>query len=250
MARAIILGAAAAIADAERDYTHLAVEAEGQFCLVDCGGNPLASLAKRNLNWRNLQHLIVTHYHADHLASLPNLIVGMWLLGRQTPLTIHALKITLDKISQLLDLFEWQSWSGLFPIYFNEIQPVEFSLVFENDLYRVRASPGAHSIPALGVRFESQVSGRSIVYSGDTMPCESIIRLAQDAYVLIHEASGEYPGHSSAQQAGIVARQAHAKQLYLIHYPPHADAGVWTTQARETFAGPVTLAQEGMWIEF
>jgi ribonuclease Z len=69
--------------------------------------------------------------------------------------------------------------------------------------------------------------------------------LAEIADVLIHEATGLSQGHSSASQAGKTAKQAKAKNLYLIHYP----TGVNSTQnlipeAKKQFDGFVHLAED------
>jgi ribonuclease Z len=70
--------------------------------------------------------------------------------------------------------------------------------------------------------------GRTIVISGDTRPCEEMIRFAKNADILIHEAtftseleelSYQY-GHSTALQAGQIAKEAQVKHLYLTHISP------------------------------
>jgi len=70
--------------------------------------------------------------------------------------------------------------------------------------------------------------GRKIVYANDTRPCENTINLAKYCDVLIHDAtydndfeskSSEY-GHSTAKQAALIAKQAIAKLLFLIHISP------------------------------
>ena len=88
---------------------------------------------------------------------------------------------------------------------------------------RLYTSPMSHYVPTLGARVELPASQNSLAFSSDTRPCPEMIRLAQDVDLLIHEATGEHFGHSSAAQAGEIARQAKAKSLYLIHYP------VWQT---------------------
>ena len=70
--------------------------------------------------------------------------------------------------------------------------------------------------------------GRKVVYSGDTRPCESVVRLAEGADVLIHDSMfGEdmaeravEDGHSTASQAAEVARRAGVLRLYLTHISP------------------------------
>ncbi len=67
--------------------------------------------------------------------------------------------------------------------------------------------------------------GKTIVYATDTRPCESIIDLAENADVLIHDCTFENSheekameyGHSTAGQAANIAKKSHAKKLILIH---------------------------------
>ncbi len=70
--------------------------------------------------------------------------------------------------------------------------------------------------------------GRKLVYSGDTRPCEAVVKYAAGADVLIHDACLESSletkalnyGHSTAKQAAEVAKKASAKVLFLIHHSP------------------------------
>ncbi|MFH0896581.1 MAG: ribonuclease Z [Candidatus Bathyarchaeota archaeon] len=67
--------------------------------------------------------------------------------------------------------------------------------------------------------------GRKIVYSGDTRPCEAVLRLAECADVLIHEATfddnlsdkANENGHSTPSQAAEIAKEAGVKRLVLTH---------------------------------
>jgi ribonuclease Z len=69
--------------------------------------------------------------------------------------------------------------------------------------------------------------------------------LARDASILFHEATGETVGHSSAAQAGAIARRANAARLVLVHYPPEPSSRPrWAAQAAEAFGGPVELAHD------
>ena len=86
--------------------------------------------------------------------------------------------------------------------------------------------------------------GRKVVYSGDTRPCDSVIRLARGADVLIHDATlddelGERArevGHSTAGQAAQVAKEADVGRLFLFHISPrYKDTAVLLSQARKIF---------------
>ena len=57
-------------------------------------------------------------------------------------------------------------------------------------------------------------------------------------------------GHSSASQAGSVARESEVGQLVLIHYPTERmESGTLLEQAGETFEGDVKIAHDFMVIE-
>lgn len=70
--------------------------------------------------------------------------------------------------------------------------------------------------------------GRKIVYTGDTMPSMEITRLAKDCDVLIHDATAAADledkantyGHSSSNQAAVIAKEANARKLFLTHISP------------------------------
>lgn len=86
--------------------------------------------------------------------------------------------------------------------------------------------------------------GRKVVYSGDTKPCASVIENASHADVLIHdacldsslEAKAEAYGHSTAQQAAQVAKNAKVQVLFLIHHSPrYTDVSILEDEAKKIF---------------
>lgn len=99
--------------------------------------------------------------------------------------------------------------------------------------------------------------GRKIVYSGDTRPTEVIMRLAEGADVLIHEATFDddmagraaEDGHSTASQAAEMASAAQVGLLILTHISSrYPDPGVLLEQARRIFPNTRT-AEDLMEIE-
>jgi ribonuclease Z len=100
--------------------------------------------------------------------------------------------------------------------------------------------------------------GRLVVFTGDTRPCSTVIDAAQEADLLIHEATfGEEEkerardtGHSTAREAAQVALAAKAKRLVLSHvsarYSISADELV--KEAKEVFPN-VQVAKDGMEID-
>jgi ribonuclease BN (tRNA processing enzyme) len=120
--------------------------------------------------------------------------------------------------------------------------------------------------PAFGYRFDAR--DRSIVVSGDTAPSDNLIELARGADVLVHDAY--YPPavdrlvagvpnatslkqsivshHTSAEDAGRIAKAAGVGLLVLSHLVPAEDPEVsdamWIDAARRHFEGPVLVGKD------
>ncbi|UCE44723.1 MAG: ribonuclease Z [Methanobacteriota archaeon] len=87
-------------------------------------------------------------------------------------------------------------------------------------------------------------SGRKMVYSGDTRPCQSVTEMAAGADMLIHDGTldstharlADEFGHSTAAQAAKVAKDAGVATLYLTHISPrYDDDSVLLAEARSVF---------------
>jgi ribonuclease Z len=244
LARVVVLGTAGAVASAAHGHTYLAIDGEG-FLLVDCGDMPVARIRRAGLGLDRLQGVIVTHFHPDHVASLPVLVVSAWLLGRKAPLPVHGLDDVTGRFAALMGLFRSEEWPGLFGLPARSVDRAAGALVLENEEFRITSAPVCHPVPTIGLRIENRRSGNVVAYSADTEPCDAVVALARGASILFHEATGATVGHSSAAQAGAIARRAEVGRLVLVHYPPspdrHADC---TEDASEAFGGRVELAQD------
>jgi len=99
--------------------------------------------------------------------------------------------------------------------------------------------------------------GRKIVYSGDTRPTESLLRLTEGADLLIHEATFDdelldkaiEDGHSTPSQAAETAKKAKVKRLVLTHLSSrYKNPKPLLEQARKIFSN-VDVAEDFMGIE-
>ena len=100
--------------------------------------------------------------------------------------------------------------------------------------------------------------GRTVVYSGDTRPVPALVEAARGADLLVHEATfideekerAVETGHSTAREAGRVAREAGVRQLVLTHISPRytRDAPELLSEAQEEFP-EVMVARDGMVVE-
>ena len=91
-------------------------------------------------------------------------------------------------------------------------------------------------MPSIALRFEHRTAGGACVYGGDTAPWDQIASFARGATILVHEATGDLPGHSTASGAAQVAAAAGVEILYLVHLPHESELGpAQLAAAREIF---------------
>ncbi|NIM94335.1 MAG: MBL fold metallo-hydrolase [Anaerolineales bacterium] len=246
----ILLGTSNAIADPDHENTHMAVVGENNIVLIDCVGSPKVRLEQAGIQLSSITDLILTHFHPDHVSGVPLLLMNMWLGGRELPLRVYGLHHCLERIEDVMALYHWDKWPEFFPVAFHRLPEREFIKIIETEEIRIFSSPVRHLIPTIGLRIESMTTGRSVAYSCDTEPCPSVVRLATGTDVLIHEATGAGAGHSSASQAGSVARESGTRQLLLIHYPNESiSLDTLMQQASETFDGEIVLAEDFLVID-
>jgi ribonuclease Z len=251
MAKLIFLGTSNALPSEEHENTHMVVMGEQHNVLIDCPNSPFLRFQKAGLDFNLLTDLILTHFHPDHVSGVPQLLMNMWLMGRLQPINVYGLAHTIDRMVVLMGLYNWTEWPGFYPVNFHRLPDQELVPVIDYDDLHISASPMKHFIPSIGLRIKFTSSNKVIVYSSDTGPCDPLIRLAEKADVLVHEAAGAMSGHSSAANAGEAARLANVRSLYLIHYPtgPFA-SGNPVVEAKEQYEGPVTLAEDYMVLDF
>jgi ribonuclease Z len=251
MAKIVILGSACAVADSQHANAQLALVHDDGVVLIDCAGAPSQRLEEAGIAINDIDDLILTHFHPDHVAGTPLLLMDMWLTGRKKPLRIYGLHHCLERVEAMMGFYEWENWPGFFTVAFHRLPEREQMVVLERGGIRVLSSPVEHVIPTIGLRFERLDGENSIAYSCDTEPSERVARLGHKASMLIHEATGEGPGHSSARQAGRIASQAEADKLVLIHYQVRDfEPQSLLAQAAETYAGNIMLAKDLMTLEF
>ena len=251
MPKIIILGSSNAIPTKDSENTHMVLVGTERMVLIDSGSNTILRFEQAGLDFDDLTDIVITHFHPDHVAGIPLLLMDMWLMGREKPLNIHGLHYTLDRIEGLMGFYNWSDWPNFFPVVFHRLPIKEMTPVLDCYDFNIHASPVQHFIPNIGLRVEFTQNQKTMVYSSDTEPCDESLRLSKGVDVLIHEATGESPGHSSARQAGEIAARAGVGRLYLIHYPTGKYAKKdLVVEAHTTFSGAITLAKDFMILNF
>lgn len=251
MGRVIFLGTGDPLNE-ERAQACLAVPLAGdETMLIDASGGTvlLGQLDAAGIPLESIRHLFVTHRHFDHIGGLAPLLTA-FAASPEAYLTVHATPGTLAALRDLLSLTipgveDWLeerlSWHELAPGKPVQANDAEIT-PFEVD----------HGIECVGFRVEQ--GGSAMVYAADTRPCPNVVEYARDAHLLVHEAYGLEDdakrahafGHSTAAEAGRVARDSGAKHLILTHFRASrfVDPRKLKTEAASAFGGPVEAARD------
>jgi ribonuclease BN (tRNA processing enzyme) len=244
-----ILGSGTGVPRADRCAPGLVVQAGKTSILMDSGSGSAYQLARAGLRYYQLDHLFYSHYaHPDHINDLAELIFANNYFDprRRQPLNIYGPPGMKDFHRRLVALFPILGAVD-FPVMVHELA---HDCVTLGDL-TIRTRPLSHQqVACVGYRLERE--GRSIIYSGDTGYCESLIELAREGEVLIVECSfpdeHKVAGHLTSAEVGRIARQAGVKKVVLTHLYPLSDQADVVAQVRAVFQGEVVKAEDLMQI--
>jgi ribonuclease Z len=244
--RVVVLGSGPALASASRDNTFFLVRDGVRDLLIDCSGSPFHKLLKVGADPDQLQGVILTHAHPDHIYGLPSLVHELWLHGRRDPLHVFANASTLRVALALLDAFALRSKP--LPLEFHVVPPAKEHLLLEDESWLVHASPVHHGVPTIAVRVRSRASGRAAVFSSDTSPCPELVSLARGAELLFHECTVQqpHPYHSTPRQVGTLAADAAVGEVILVHCHHGLLKEPYLTIAEigKRYPGPVRFAED------
>jgi phosphoribosyl 1,2-cyclic phosphodiesterase len=210
-------------------------------------------------------HLLLSHYHWDHIQGLP-FFVPTYLPSSR--LTVYGAAGPMP----IREVLAHQMCAPVFPVPFMDVAArFHTRELSSGDSVavggaRVTAAKLNHPGGVLGYRIEH--GGRTVVYATDTehfaCPDPAILGLARGADVLIYDAQytpEEYRGEAGPSKAGwghstfevgrALAREAGVGTLVLFHHDPRrTDAAVAeiVDRARPLFSRTVA-AREGSWLD-
>lgn len=278
----ILLGTAAGpVPGRTREMTSHVMLSNGAAYVLDCGLGCTDQYARTGIPFQALRSIFITHHHPDHNIEYGPLLIVGWVQGM--PLDVRAFgppplkQMTLDFLrayKQTVDF--WAEDFKMKPLASLDVQEISVAgPVIQDDNVKVSATIVNHPPvkPALGYRFD--FNDRSIVFSGDTTPVESVAQLAEGADLLVHEvmyvpavenyvrsqiAKGRpvnfesfmahmRADHSPVEDVGRIAQEAGVKTLVLSHLTPAIDSisdDTWRAPAAKYFKGEIIVGKDLM----
>lgn len=286
-----LCGSGAPFADPRRACPCVAVIAGRSFYVVDTGPSSERKMELMRLNPRKVTAVLLTHFHSDHIGDLGELMLKRWAGGfNKSPLEVFGpagvetvvkgfnLAYSLDSGYRILhhgpETAPPTGAGGLarpfhFPSGKNE------AVIIDLDGVKITAFQVDHAPvePAVGYRFDYK--DRSVVISGDTAPCQSLLHQAKGADLLVHEAlqptmvnilqdlaqkighqntakiMSDIPRyHTSPEDAAKIADEAGVRHLLLTHILPPLPVSMlkaaFLGDASKIYNGPITVGEDGM----
>jgi ribonuclease BN (tRNA processing enzyme) len=282
MARVFILGAGTPTPTPHRWGSAFAVEIAGEYLMFDCGPAATYKLVKAGIFPTRVDYLFFTHHHFDHDVDYPCFLLCRWdqSIGKENQLRVYGPTLTETITDRILGesgafVHDWKArvnFPGSQRVHVNRggtlprkppsvlAKDVGPGIVHEGREWRVTAAPAEHVQPWLdSLAYRLDGAEGSVVFTGDTQPCRSVLDLARGADMMLcmcwddqerMEAMGEAVGQCGTTGAARLAEEAGVKRLVLVHVGPHLashgpmEKGIG--DVRKIFGGEVIFAEELM----
>lgn len=147
------LGTGAGMPSKTRNTTALALkllEECGTIWLFDCGEATQHQILHTTIKPRKIDKIFITHLHGDHIFGLPGFLSSRSFQGGDEALTIYGPAGLQEWVELTLQLSKTHV---TYPIHF---EVVEEDVVFEDDMFVVRALSLEHVVPCFGYRVEQK----------------------------------------------------------------------------------------------
>ena len=249
----VIIGSGTPTPTPERFGTACVLKLGGDRLLFDCGPAATHKLVRAGFWPTDINWLFITHHHFDHTADLACFLLCRWdqSTGKEVELRIFGPPPTREVITKLVGpdgayVDDWKARVG-FPIsqrvHVNRggslprplprfaVDDVGPGKILEHGGWTVTACRADHAQPWLeSLAYRVDTPRGSILFAGDTGPCDEVRRLAQEADVFVANAwdlqetieeTGEAPGQTGTLDAARFAAGCGAKTLVLIHTGRH-----------------------------
>jgi ribonuclease BN (tRNA processing enzyme) len=239
-----VLGSGDPFGSGGRNPSSYLVEAGGRRILLDCGAGAVVSLKKAAVDTASLDLVLLSHFHADHVAGVPFLYHDYQRATlRRSPLLVAGPPGVRRRVETI--------YRALFPTPARRRFRVIYRSLRPDRSFRPREVPGLRVAPfrvrhrtgASDFGYRIEMAGRRLVYSGDTGWFDGLARAARGADLFLCECThrdGESPGHLSLEQLLARRRALGARRILLTHLGP--------SLVRRRGAPGFALARDGMMV--
>lgn len=217
--------------------------------LLDVGPGAAHTMARHGIDWWGVTHVVLSHWHLDHIGDLPTLIFA-WrharLEPRAAPLTIIGPAGTRDLLTRwAAALGDWLQNPG-FPL--DVVETVLESPLLLGAGLTLTSRSVPHTPESVAYSFEHD--GKRLVYTGDTGDDPSLGSWATGCDLLLAECSlpDSMPVsiHLTPSETGALAAAATPGMLVVTHMYPPLEGIDLRAELGARWAGPTVIATDGL----
>ncbi|MBI1389332.1 MAG: hypothetical protein GC154_12885 [bacterium] len=171
-----------------------------------------------------IEHLFITHSHADHTVDLTRLVVAWKYTPNYSPGKQIHLYGTQQTLGAVEDMVEHAAFPGIFSEVFT-LHELKTGETVEIGTLKVRPFNVVHMQGATGVHVTGR-DGVQAAFTADTAPFESLSSEVNETDLLVAEASFvdmDHPMHLTIAQASDLAEQVSAKAMLMVHAYPDVE---------------------------
>jgi len=218
--RAITLGTGDAFGAAGRFHSAVLVRAGDSTALVDCGPCILPALQRSRIPAEDIDFILVTHLHGDHVGGVPMLLLDyQYRSRRRRPLVVIGSALCPAGLEALTKAMFTEVGKNRrhFPVVYKTIRPGHPITIRGMRIHAYRMKHIDRE-PCLGYRIEHR--RKVLAITGDTTWCDSIPAMSQGANLLVSECTDfdlQTPVHLSYTQLREHRAEIGAKRIVLTH---------------------------------
>lgn len=217
------------------------IEDKNTKVLLDCGSGCISKI-QEHINLKDLNAIVISHYHRDHFADLECMQ--------------FATMIDIFNSKRIEKLFIYGPGKEKMLTYKSFCIGKDFKIKesFTIGTLKFYTKLNKHGIECYSIKVINE-EGKSLVYTADTEYYKELPVFCDKVNLLIAEASayeserGKIKGHMTAMEAAKVAKMSNVDVLLLTHLPHIGDIKQLAKEAKTIFHKKVILAKCHLEIE-
>ncbi len=287
--RLVFFGSGGSWPSPERNPISIGLQLDKEILLFDVGEGTQRQIMQTSFSFMKISKIFITHFHGDHFLGLAGLIQTMVFNDRKEKLEIYGPEDAFDQITNFLNVGYYTLPFPVYIREMKSYETIDFGdytitavktnhpvtnfayVLKEKDRKRISQelmekysliSQDVEKILKNGYieKNKRKISlddisdgirvGRKITYTGDTSPCQGIVKYGMESRVLIHDSTVDSSletkanefGHSSARQAAEIAKMANVDMLVLAHISPRYrsnEIDILEKEAKEIFQNTI-----------
>lgn len=152
--------------------------------LIDLGPGVVKQLLKQDYDLKNINTVLITHLHSDHILDFPTFIVNIGILGINHEINIYSPKGTKDKFLTLLNLMYGDYFNSFVNKYLNFIDLIDNkTFIVNKHIFKTK------EVIHTGIESYGFIVDSKLGITGDTSLCEGVKEIFSESETIVCDCS-------------------------------------------------------------